>query len=107
MPTYHTMCHWRRTIPEFLQSIKDAREDQGETMAQKIIEVSESDPKEDEFGKVDAGMVAHRKMQMDAYKWLASRLRPKEYGDKIQNEHSGPDGGPINVISGVPIPPPK
>lgn len=104
MPTYQTMCHWRRTIPGFLEAVKAAREDQGETMAQRIIGITEVEPAYDELGKVDAGMVAHRRMQMDGYKWLAARLRPKEYGDKVQQEHSGPDGGPIIVSTGVPAP---
>jgi hypothetical protein len=30
-----------------------------------------------------------------AAKWLASKLAPKKYGDKVTVELSGPDGGPI------------
>lgn len=102
MPPYQTICHWRRTIPEFLEAIKAARDDQGETMAQRILSLTTEDPTEDEFGKIDSGMVAHRRLQFDALKWLASKLKPKEYGDKVQQEHTGPDGGPIIVSTGVP-----
>jgi hypothetical protein len=28
---------------------------------------------------------------------MAGKLRPKKYGDKVVNEHSGPDGGPIPI----------
>jgi hypothetical protein len=28
-------------------------------------------------------------------KWLASKLVPKKYGDRVAAELSGPDGGPI------------
>lgn len=30
--------------------------------------------------------------------WLKNR-RPAEWKDRSQHEHSGPDGGPINILS--------
>ena len=32
----------------------------------------------------------------------ASQLAPKKYGDRVHQEHSGPDGGPLQIISMVP-----
>lgn len=32
---------------------------------------------------------------MDTRKWWLARLMPKQYGDRIAQEISGPDGGPI------------
>jgi len=34
-------------------------------------------------------MLGHRRLKIDALKWSLSKLNPKKYGDKIQNEHSG------------------
>lgn len=102
MPTYNTVIHWRRDHPEFLQAIDQARLDQADTLAEKVIDVVEAEEARDEFGKVDAGMVAHNRLKVDVYKWRASKLKPKVYGDKVQQEHSGPDGGPIIVSTGVP-----
>lgn len=34
---------------------------------------------------------------MDTRKWRLAKLMPKKYGDKIQQEISGPDGGPVRV----------
>lgn len=34
-------------------------------------------------------------------KSMSARFRDK-YTDKVQNEHSGPDGGPITIVTGVP-----
>lgn len=36
------------------------------------------------------------------YRWRASKIAPKLYGDKVTQEHTGKDGGPIQVITGVP-----
>jgi hypothetical protein len=30
--------------------------------------------------------------------WRASKLAPKKYGDKVQQEVSGPDGGPVQAL---------
>ncbi len=103
MPVYQTVCNWRRTIPEFLEAIANARLDQADILADKLLDVVEAEAVTDEFGKVDAGMVAHNRLKADVYKWRASKLKPKEYGDKVQQEHSGPDGGPIVVSTGVPL----
>ena len=35
------------------------------------------------------------------YRWRASKTAPKDYGDKIQAEHTGADGGAIQVASTV------
>jgi len=41
--------------------------------------------------------VARSRLRIDARKWLASKLAPKKYGDKIDATLSGPDGGPIKT----------
>jgi hypothetical protein len=40
-------------------------------------------------GKIDTGWVQLQRLKIDAKKWELSKLKPKKYGDKIQNEHSG------------------
>jgi AcrR family transcriptional regulator len=40
-------------------------------------------------------MVERARLQIDARKWLAGKMAPKKYGDKI--EHTGPEGGPIQT----------
>ena len=34
---------------------------------------------------------------MQTGRWILSRRRPEKWGDKMALEHSGPDGGPIEV----------
>ena len=45
----------------------------------------------------EADMIEHRRLQIDARKWLIGKMAPKKYGDKQQIEHAGPDGGPITL----------
>jgi hypothetical protein len=42
-----------------------------------------------------ADMIEHRRLQIETRKWVAGKLRPKKYGEKIDHTHAGPDGGPI------------
>jgi hypothetical protein len=51
----------------------------------------------DEAGNpvIDHAGVARAKLQIDTRKWIASKLKPKKYGDKVQQEVTGADGGPV------------
>lgn len=40
---------------------------------------------------------ARARVQIDTRKWIMSKLMPKKFGDKIQAEHTGPDGGALQV----------
>ena len=64
-----------------------AREDQAETLADRLIATA-ADPSIDHN---------RARLIVDAQKWVASKLKPKKYGDKIR--HSGDDdGAPISVV---------
>lgn len=107
MPHYSTIIYWRHEHPEFTAAIDLARLDQADALVEEITDVARSVPVKDEFGKVDSGQVAHNRLLVDTLRWRASKLKPRVYGDKVQQEHSGPDGGPIVVSTGVPMPPIK
>lgn len=44
------------------------------------------------------------RVRIDARKWRAAKLAPRKYGDTVAHEHSGPDGQPITIVTGVPRP---
>lgn len=55
---------------------------------------------EDEIRRAkDAFELAKAKELAHHYRWRASKIAPKDYGDKV--EHSGPDGGGIPVSLGI------
>ena len=41
------------------------------------------------------------KLRVETRKWIASKLKPKKYGDKVQTEHSGSVA--ITPITGMEI----
>jgi hypothetical protein len=44
---------------------------------------------------LNSDVVAHKRVQIDTRKWMLSKMLPKVYGDKVTQEHTGADGGPI------------
>ncbi len=82
MPAYRTVLGWRVTNDEFAQLYARAREDAADTLADRICELAERVEK----GELDAhaGRTA-----IDALKWVASKLKPRVYGDRAHLEVSG------------------
>jgi len=64
-------------------------------MAAQTVDIADDTSKDNSFAGSVA--VARSRLRIDARKWLASKLAPKKYGDKIDATLSGPDGGPIQT----------
>jgi hypothetical protein len=82
---------------------------QMELMAAEIIELSD-DKSDDVTGelKMPNGVAVQRsRLMVDTRKWLMSKLAAKKYGDKVQTEISGPDGGAIQTAITVEFVRPK
>ena len=47
----------------------------------------------------DAVMVAGLRLKADTLKWKLARMNSKKYGDKVTNEMTGADGGPIQIAA--------
>lgn len=88
-----------------------ARDDQADTLADQIIDIADTPlqgvkTKTDANGKViettEGDMIEHRRLQVDARKWIAAKLKPRRYGERLNTEHTGLDGGPI-IIKAEPL----
>ncbi len=106
MPRYSTVMEWIAKDTALAERYTRAKEVSTEVMADEIVDIADEDVGTDENGRMDSAAVNRQRLRVDARKWIASKLKPKKYGDRVLNEHSGPNGAPIQVITGVPIPPP-
>ena len=43
-------------------------------------------------------VIQRSKIRIDTRKWLASKLKPKKYSEKLQTELSGPGGKDLKVV---------
>lgn len=82
MPATSTVYEWLRKYSEFSDTYTRAREDQADYIADESIAISDN----------PNGDVARDRLRVETRKWFASKLKPKKYGDKIQNEVTGADG---------------
>ena len=97
MPDAKTVFRWLRQNDEFSQQYAQAREDQADGYADEITEIADEVNLEDVLDKdgnvvevkVDATAVARNRLRVDARKWVASKLRPKKYGDRVDHNHAG------------------
>jgi hypothetical protein len=75
MPTISTVYQWQDAQPDFAESYARARVRKADTLADMVL--SEA------FNSHDAQI---GRLRVDALKWMASKLSPKRYGDKIEVE---------------------
>lgn len=118
MPTTATIMSWLAdgSKPEFLEQYARAREAQADKMAEDILAIADEEctmvradkhGSKDDDGEgntevvFDSTAVARNKLRVDARKWLASKMAPKKYGEKVHTELTGPGGGAIAVQSTV------
>lgn len=96
MPSTSTVCKWLGKSTDFAEQYARARELQADALFDDILDIADK-------GLKALDSPEDRRIQIDARKWMAGKLRGK-YGDKVTQEHSGPDGAPItyNVVTGVP-----
>jgi len=82
--TFSTIMRWVSDVDSLRDQYARAREQQAEGYASDIVTISDSEPDP-----------AKARVRVDARKWVASKLLPKKYGDKVAHEHGGTGGGPI------------
>lgn len=97
MPTRSTVYRWLSLHEEFSDMYARAREEQAETLADEIISIADESDRDSMEGKngeivVNNEFIQRSRLRVDARKWVAAKLKPRKYGDKIQQEHSSPDG---------------
>jgi len=105
MPAKSTVFKWLTQQKGFADQYAHAREAQADTLFDEMLDIAD-DARNDWMernGKDDAGWEANgehiqrSKLRLEARKWMAGKLRPKKYGDKITQEHTGADGGPVMI----------
>lgn len=108
MPNVSTVIRWLASeeYADFCAQYARAREAQADKLAEEVLQIADdgrNDTYVDDEGRthVDHDQIARSRLRVDARKWLASKLAPKRYGDKITQEHTGPNGGAILVRSEV------
>lgn len=105
MPAASTVFLWLSKHESFSEQYAIAKEQGAEALAEEMFDIADNSNNDwMEQHSEDAGMAAYKlngeniqrsKLRVDVRKWYLSKIKPKKYGDKIQQEVSGKDGGAI------------
>lgn len=113
MPTKTTVMRWLAQHAEFRDQYASAREAQADYYAEEIVEIADdgtNDWMERQRGDGSSDEVENKevlnrsRLRVDTRKWLMARMAPKKYGDRVMQEVSGADGGPLEVTWKMPTP---
>jgi len=72
-----------------------ARDAGMEALCDELLEITDAPIARTPEGKLDSADVQHRRIKVDTRKWLMSKIAPKRYGDRLNMELTGKDGGPV------------
>lgn len=105
MPDKKTVFRWLGVHEEFRHQYALACDARAEHMADEILDIADNGENDwmertngdgENVGWTTNGEAIQRsKLRVDTRKWLLSKLQPKKYGDKVTQEHLGPNGGPV------------
>jgi hypothetical protein len=98
IPSLTTVFEWLAAKPDFAEQYARAREAQADAFADDMQDIADTPPAMTADGKIDAGDVADKRLRIDTRKWIASKLKPKKYGDKIEQEIKGDMSLTVNIV---------
>lgn len=81
MPSWGTVCKWKREYPEFLTRYMRAREASAEACEHNGIEAT--------LLAKDRDSAAVAAVQLNAWKWAAAKRNPRTHGERIDANISG------------------
>jgi hypothetical protein len=91
VPAASTIFKWLTENEDFAEQYARAREAQADTLADEILDIAD-DGSNDYMGEdkaYDGDAVQRSKLRVDARKWVAAKLKPKKYGDKLDLTSGG------------------
>lgn len=89
MPCKATIFSWLRTNESFLDQYTRAKQESADALTDEMLDIADDSTndyiKTDEGDKkVDQEHIQRSRLRIETRKWLASKLKPKKYGDRQQ-----------------------
>ena len=107
-PAMTTVFRWLRENEEFQQQYAIATEERAEAFVEDMVDIAdnatndwmEQNGEGNEGYRLNGESIQRSKLRVDTRKWAASKMKPKKYGDKIQQEITAPEGVIFNMSFG-------
>jgi|SRR5580700_443027 hypothetical protein len=106
MPSMTAVFNWLGKYPRFVEQYTRACAARSLYLAEEIIDIADDGTNDwvtrqnsdgEDYEVPNNEHIQRSRLRVDTRKWLLSKLMPKVYGDKITNEVTGPDGGPVEI----------
>lgn len=100
MPDASTVFRWLRTDDEFRKQYARAKEESADALVEEMLDISDEasndwmevhDPDNPGY-RLNGEAINRSRLRVDTRKWVASKLKPKKYGDRSTTELTGADG---------------
>lgn len=102
MPAPSTVCKWLAQNEAFREQYARARELQADAIFDETLDIADDATNDwmERYSKEDQSLgwqlngehVQRSKLRIETRKWMAGKLRPKKYGEKITHEGPGEGG---------------
>lgn len=98
-PPFRTVYNWLEKDKEFMARFAQARDVGADIIAEEALAIIDTEPMMTggDHPKYDSAYVAWLRNRAEYRLKLLAKWNPKKYGDRMINEHTGSDGGPIEI----------
>ena len=102
-PSRDSVYTWMREREDFSDMYARAREERADLLFERIAAIAEDATgdyvkKEDGTWVVDHENIQRSRLRVDTMKWMASKLAPRKYGDRVEHDVKGGDFQPAILI---------
>jgi len=100
MPSMQTVFRWLGEKIEFREQYEKAKEESADVHSEDMLDIADSgsndwmennDPDNPGY-RANGEHIQRSRLRVDTRKWIASKLKPKKYGDRMTTELTGKDG---------------
>lgn len=102
MPVMSTVFYWLTKNEIFSEMYTEAKRLQAEKLADEIMDIADNstndwvetqgDDRAKDMYRVNGEAINRSRLRVDARKWVAARLLPAKYGDRVENVISNKEG---------------
>lgn len=101
MPAWRTVYDWKDAHAEFAARIAHAREAGHDAIASDCMDIADDISKDTLYGengeRANTEWISRSKLRIETRLKLLAKWDPKRYGDKMDVNHGGQDGNPVNM----------
>lgn len=108
MPAMSTVFLWLRAHAEFSEQYAQAKAEAADALVEEMLDIADDGTNDwmemhDQDGecvgyKVNGEHVQRSKLRVDTRKWIAAKLKPKKYGEKVDLNHGGQADNPLTLL---------